>query len=339
MTTYTEAVPDVNLSLAAGFRSYVQHVISMFVNANPAILTRTADTGQIDEYTVAQPGTSATSPNWSPLPAIFRFYDSLGNDIYIALRFGVYKNTSGTANTDLGVMLLEVVLGRGTDGAGNLTGIYGSRFLMLGVPNHGTVATTRGTKTSYACCRDGFLGVVIERDMNNSNTNFQKNQCEFLAISFRSTGGAFTVYSCTNNSYGATSATVTLVQGNHYGNSIGSSSWSGVGIFGVKGICHSVEDGPHGRFEDSQHLIRKPVVPSNTTGVWNGDNNIFRIDCYHPSHGNWKDPNMLCYYNGDFSTLATLTLTVDAESRTYIFMNPSLKAYLPANMCVAMRWE
>jgi len=335
VSTYTEAVPDVNLSLAAGFQSYVQHVISMFTNANSGILTRTTDTNQIDALTVPQPGTTTTtSGNWASLPALFRFYDGLGNDIFISLRFGVFKNTSGTSSTDLGVPLLGVTLGRGSDGAGNLTGIYGPEFLMMGAPGNGNVNTTRGTKTSYACCRDGYMVIFIERDMNNDDSNWQLNQGALLAISFKSTGGAFTVYSCNNGYNGGNVKTYPT----YYGNTIGSTN-NISNPLGVKGLCFSVEEGPYGNFSDYQHLIRKPSVPSSTTGVWNGDTNVFRVDCWHPSVGSWKDPNVIAYYNGDFTSTSTQAITVDTESRTFIFFNPSLKAFLPSGVCVGLRWD
>lgn len=344
MTTYTESVPDAHLATDAGFQAYVQHVISMFTNANPAILTRTDDANQIDALTVPSPGSGTNSNGyWADLPALFRFYDSLGNEIYIKVRFGLFKGTSGTTSADLGSALIGITLGRGTDGAGNLTGYYDTREFLMLAPT-GRVPTSRGVKTSYACARDGFLGILIERDQNTSNTDVIGSIGHFLGISFKDTGEAFTVYCC-NTKYARDPVSGGPTQTNStedYPGSVGlySPTNSAYHARGVKAVCFSVDNGPWGGwFDGFSTIARKPPVPSTTTGVWNGNTNLFRIDCYHPDVGTWEDPNMLLYYTGDFSPLDTRTISMDGTTKNFIFFTPVLRAKFPSNCALAMRWE
>ncbi len=345
MTTYTQAVPDANLATNAGFQAYVQHVISMFTNANPAILTRTADTNQIDALTVPTPYTSSTGSYWAALPALFRFYDGLGNDIYIKIRFGLVKSTPGTTSADLGLALIGITLGRGTDGVGKLTRAYDSREFLMLASGAGNVAASRGVKSSYACARDGFLGVLIERDQKTS-TSYITDIGHFLGISFKDTGEAFTVYCC-NTTYArdpvaGTGNNNTGLDEDYPGSSsiIYPSVAAAFHVRGVKALAFSVETGPWGGWFDTFSAItRKPPVPSLTTGVWNGNTNLFRIDCYHPDVGTWEDPNMLLYYTGDFSPLDTKTISMDATTKTFIFFTPILRAKFPSNCALAMRWE
>lgn len=94
------------------FRAWVSELIGMLITAG---FVRTSDTGQIDAATATKP----VGFNGRSAPAIFRFNDSLQATapVFIRLTFG---NGTNSANNP-GV---SVQVGTGTDGAGNLTGLF-----------------------------------------------------------------------------------------------------------------------------------------------------------------------------------------------------------------------
>lgn len=94
----------------AGYRVWAAAVLSALDTVNPAILTRTADTGQMNTATITRPATNVTTDY-----AIYKFDDGLSVPLYFKLAFG-----TGNTNNAPG---MRFTLGKGSDGAGNITGV------------------------------------------------------------------------------------------------------------------------------------------------------------------------------------------------------------------------
>lgn len=94
----------------AGYRVWAAAVLSALDTVNPAILTRTADTGQMNTATITRPAANITTDY-----AIYKFDDGLSVPLYFKLALG----TGNKANAPG----MRFTLGKGSDGAGNITGV------------------------------------------------------------------------------------------------------------------------------------------------------------------------------------------------------------------------
>lgn len=134
-------------------------------------MVQTSDTGQINLSTVTAPAAAGTSAGYE----IWRFNDALQATapVFFKLEYG-----SGTAATN---PQLWITVGKGTDGAGNITGVLFSR--RSGISGGSTNGNPVGTGTGYAssgagCClallpfAEGFTGrnqpgFILERSRDS----------------------------------------------------------------------------------------------------------------------------------------------------------------------------
>lgn len=102
----------------AGFRTWTAEIIAQFLGVG---LTQTTDTGQINTGTATRPATSTFSQY-----VIFKFNDTLQATapIFIKLEFG----TTSTATTPS----MIITIATGSNGAGTLTGVIGTRVIING---------------------------------------------------------------------------------------------------------------------------------------------------------------------------------------------------------------
>lgn len=144
MATLTTASFNFVSTDDASYRAWLAHVKSVMDTVNPAMLTQTADTGQVDVTTATKPATPST-----PHLLVYKFDDGIGLPIYILIRMGV-SNASGSTSQ------MRFSFGTGTDGASNLTGVASE----LSASASGKTAMD-GSGISLACCAAGTLSVVF----------------------------------------------------------------------------------------------------------------------------------------------------------------------------------
>jgi len=143
MTTRAWTFP-ISQSNDANFRAWISDFSAKLAEVG---LVQNADTGQIDLLTVTRPSTTETAAGYQ----IWRFPDS---SVFIKIEYG----------TSNGTQMPQVWLrvGRGSDGAGNLTGAQSSR-LSCGGSNVGQTLSAPGTnRPSYMSFSPdkGFFGVA-----------------------------------------------------------------------------------------------------------------------------------------------------------------------------------
>lgn len=146
MSTLTTASFNFVSTDDASYRAWLAHVKSVMDTVNPAMLTQTADTGQVDVTTVTKPASVGT-----PHYLLYKFDDGIGQPIYIKIQMGVLNATVSTSSSSM-----RFSFGTGTDGAGSLSGIVSSISLAS------TLNTAMdGNAVSLACCAAGTLSVVF----------------------------------------------------------------------------------------------------------------------------------------------------------------------------------
>lgn len=323
MATFTETFPDVHLSLDAGFRDYVQHIQDLILTPNPSVVSLSSDTGQIDPLTVTSPAASGTGEFWASTFNIFEFNDGTLN-LFIKVEYGVGKNTSGTATTDLGQPLLRVSIGTGSDGSGNLTGMFINQMKLIDRMAH-NIATSRGIHESYCCIRDGFFA---------------------LCVNVGGSGGTYADYP--NTTYNSTALNLIISR---------EPSKKNIALLVNRtGVATNIDDtdtarlrdltigyydlelpGRNKNYETSNYVARSVLNPSLT---FNTGTDIFvrRLDIAS-NNGPYQDQNLVLYYENDFATASTSTFTLDGISKTFLFLTPALRCKYPYKTNVAIRWE
>lgn len=115
---------------------------------NPAILTQTADGGQVNPAVVGKPPNGTT-----PYHLVFKFSDGAGPDIYLKFSFG-----TGSASATPAV---QVQVGTGTDG---YSGIVGQNFscTLAAIANPALVS-----KPIKICCVQGSLSILFGEGSTN----------------------------------------------------------------------------------------------------------------------------------------------------------------------------
>lgn len=172
MTTHTLTgitADNGDSGTGTAIRAWVQKVHDALIAIG---LVQTADSGQAVISTLLNPASNVTAAGYE----IWRFDDDLQstNPIYFKLEYG-RGNTASVPG-------LWVTVGKGSDGAGNITGTLIPRNSLVGA-NTATGAMSRsGTGTGYAmydnCClalvpfAEGFTGngnptLILERSRND----------------------------------------------------------------------------------------------------------------------------------------------------------------------------
>lgn len=139
MTTYTYSSTVAHAN-DANFRAWGLD----YSDALTAVgLLKTADTGQIDWATVARPGTN-TAAGYE----IRTFADALQSTAPVYIKFEYGTGASATRPQ------IWISIGSGSDGAGNLTGVYIDRRSTCDSNN-----LPGGTTPAYFCHTEGFAGI------------------------------------------------------------------------------------------------------------------------------------------------------------------------------------
>lgn len=153
MTTATISGP-INNQNDAGFRAWVSDIITLLAAAG---LVQTADTGQVDVLTVLKPtNTTVTAYTIWCLP---------DSSLYFRIGFG--QGTSSNPNQQPKV---EIRVGEGSDGAGNLTGVLSTNLDITGSTNgNSDINSASFPHLSYACVTNDYFGFIWGNYANSSS--------------------------------------------------------------------------------------------------------------------------------------------------------------------------
>ena len=167
MTISTTSAP-VSMASNAAFQAWVSEVISNLVTT--CGLTQTTDTGQINTSTVTIPTAQDTSAGY----VILRFNDALQTatptspnttaSVFVKLEFGTGANSVTNPN-------MWITVGTGSDGAGTLTGVVGTRMTIC--QNTSSLASTTTSYKSYYMYNStlGVAGMVFKVGAASINGN------------------------------------------------------------------------------------------------------------------------------------------------------------------------
>lgn len=336
MATYTANVPDAQLGTDAGFRAYLQHVLDVITQGGTSTrVTRTADTGQINELTVSQPGNAATVSNgpgnWVSAPAIFKV-EWTDLTFYMRLEFGSAKRTSGTTTADLGQFLIRATCGLNTDGAGNLSDIF-MPWVLISSQYYGNLSTSRGLKKSYCCELDGFLAFVIEPTSANSNgypSTAETDNSTYLVISKRPGSGKKTLLTIRP---GLVSYTYNGIVSEYTGANTVDNAFVGAARAMICDL--DAQKNPTGSY-----VNMSTGLANATNGVSSIGGNTYTVRATVPAYdGFYEDPNIVFAYYGDTTYEGTFTISDDLGTRTFMTLKPALRLTVPRYMVMAIRWE
>lgn len=144
---YKEFSSTFSNATTADFRAWVSAWLQGWADAG---LVRTSDTGQINVATVNAPTVSTPVVGY----AIFRFDDDLQATapVFIKITFG------GTGTTGLAPHL-ELTVGKATDGAGNISGVFVGPA-AIGRDSTSAAAATTQAHAHYAASGPGWFGFL-----------------------------------------------------------------------------------------------------------------------------------------------------------------------------------
>jgi hypothetical protein len=156
MSKQSVSAPQGWTGTDASFRAWGKPISDLMESAG---LAKTADTGQVDWATVAKPASTQALIGYE----IRKLSNSTLGDIY----FRIEWRTAATA----AMTFLRWYLGSGTDGAGNLTGLYmpvvTSGFDDLAITNARSTVTNQ---TSYCFVDDGTFALALNPGLGNGST-------------------------------------------------------------------------------------------------------------------------------------------------------------------------
>lgn len=124
----------------ATYRASLAAFLDAMTSVNPAMLTRTNDTGQVFVPNAVKPATEAT-----PDVMLFKFSDGVGPDIFLKFTFGTGSSQA--------YIRTKLSIGTGTNGAGQLTG---QTFNCTDSNYTGTAS-----KPIAICCSEGSLTIIF----------------------------------------------------------------------------------------------------------------------------------------------------------------------------------
>lgn len=161
MTTHTMTAIAANNgapSTGTEIRAWVQAVHDALVAVG---LERTADTGQTDIVSLLNPSAGNTAAGYH----VWRFTDDLQSThpVVFKLEYGRGGTNSSPA--------MWVTVGKGTDGAGNITGVLIPRNALAGANTPTAAQAREGTGTGYAVYNECCLALIpfAEGFTNNGN--------------------------------------------------------------------------------------------------------------------------------------------------------------------------
>lgn len=324
MATLTALFPNCDLKTDAGFRDLVTHIQDLMDDVDPLVLAKSADTGQINPLTVTTPHNSSSSVVKYGGYNIYVLQDAQ-QDIYIKLHYGVFGRLN---SIHLGEYCIKFELGTGSDGSGNLTGVFmTSTMRALPDSDEASGLTTRGTHTSYITVKDGFFALCLEVGANISG--------DFAAYpnSTLSTESHTLIIS----RQGATKCFL-IVTGSYYENELAA---QGLQAFKTRKrdlttFVVDLETDGSGYIQDAKTNAFCGFIPGTSAAI-GADIGVLRVPVV--SHTTiYEDPNLLLYFGGDLSNAAQMTITLDSVSSNFLFLTPSLRTMFPY-MNLAIRWE
>lgn len=134
----------------AAFRAWGSELSGKLAAAG---LVQTADTGQINWTSVTRAGTNSNAGY-----EVWRMDDTMQGSAPVFLK--LFYGTASTTATPR----LQLQVGTGSDGSGNLTGVTTS-ITTISTTTIGSTATPR---QSYLCVEDGFVGLVHKAEGSNT---------------------------------------------------------------------------------------------------------------------------------------------------------------------------
>lgn len=116
-----------------------------------------SDSGQVDPSTLAL-GSATGSYGY----AVFRFDDALQatHPVFFRVDFNTSTSTSSVTSPSAGAATMRLTVGRGTDGAGTITGVLYSRENFGSASPAGTSGATQTPYTHAAFAGDGYAGLI-----------------------------------------------------------------------------------------------------------------------------------------------------------------------------------
>lgn len=323
MSTHTLSFPNCDLKTDTGFRLLIEHIQEILDDVNSGFLSKTSDTGQVNPLSVTTPyNSSSNSVEYNGFN-IYKFDDSIQN-IFIRFDYGVYGfgNTTGFAE-----YCIKAELGTGSDGSGNITGSFLTTTLRAAP--HGAIdgLSDRGTHSSYACVKDGFLAISFEVGANISTVTPYPNstlssESHTLIISRQNSDPCFSILS--GSGFEVTNPSISNTQ-TYYQRK------RDLSIFVVD---LSNNTSYYSQIVKSDNCA--PHIPG-ITGVQGADIGVYRLPVI--SHSQiYNDKNILLYYANDFSHATQMTVDIDAVNSNFIFLTPALRCMYPL-VSIAIRWE
>ncbi len=320
-------VPNADLKTNEGFRSFVQHVRNVLTTVNPAILTRTADTGQIDPLTVNTPLTSSGTTNFRTSGFdIYHFNDSL-QPLYFKLEYGAWGRTgSYTSKMEYG---LYVTIGTGSDGAGNITQQIFSGFLRKTTYSSGSWTTQisdRGVHYTFCCVKDGYLSFHFDVGSLPAGTPYPNaaltTESHSLIISRDKNAPVFLFAVNSSPDSGTTS----------------DASSNPTMTSRPRDLRMFVVNFTPGRYWTYVNQVDSwsAYIPGSS-GVVGADIGVKQLEV-HTNDDIYKDENLLMYWGDDFGYEQQETVTIDGVPGNFLFLTPALRTAYPY-MNIAIRWE
>jgi hypothetical protein len=155
MSKQSVSAPAGYAATDASFRAWGKPISDLMQSAG---LTKTADTGQIDWTTVVKPTTTYSLTGYE----IRKLSNATLGDVYFRIEWRTQSATYASQ--------LRVSLGSGTDGAGNLTGVYMSSVGYFDTLSSGANRSTTTNYTSYCFVDDGTFALALNPGMGNGST-------------------------------------------------------------------------------------------------------------------------------------------------------------------------
>lgn len=157
-------------STDAGFRAWGSELNSRFASVG---MIQTADTGQIDWSTVNRAAALSI--------AGYEVWKTSSGSLFLLVQYGSFSNQT--------IPLLQLQVGTGSDGAGNLTGVVGTNANICANASVGSNITNY---QSYLCATADYVGLSWKLG-STGGTAVQPRTAFALARTVDSTGAATTV--------------------------------------------------------------------------------------------------------------------------------------------------
>ncbi len=171
------------LQTQAQYLNFCQKVSQAFTAIG---LTKTGDTGQVDWF-----GGGILLPTLNTFNGYYeirKFTDAIASYAPVFLRLEYWLQSANGTNS---VPQVRIFMGTGTDGAGNLTGIYNTLVtpsLYIGGYSNGTGTLTQYSGTCYFASNGGSLTVIMWPYIRSTGSNVVQGLVVSMARSCDTSG-------------------------------------------------------------------------------------------------------------------------------------------------------